>query len=348
MDTKSNRRHKEKVSPPSVPVCYLNKIDDTKLSVLESIEYRSIIISTIIHTIVLLLLALIVCGDIPVRPPVLYISFTESKETEDIVFEMSNTISLESFAEDLEASSVSIDKPIETPLESVTIDIEAPITDDNITHTTIQPIPADLLLTAITTTTANLDHTEERIDQKIHTEPDNNFNNILSDLISLTQTGIAANNNNISPPVSATSAIGDGDFMHRLSKAGAQTGDVQISIAWNTIDDIDLHMTVSTRGLFENINWVHRIGQLTQGVLDVDMNAHNAQLIPNPVENVFWQKGSSPTGIFNVYIHYYRSWSGNRTVPVVIRVKNGENIQTFNVIAILGRSPQLVTHFIRP
>lgn len=132
----------------------------------------------------------------------------------------------------------------------------------------------------------------------------------------------------------------------RLSLAGAKTGDIQISIAWNTVDDIDLHIEFSPgNGLIDRINWINKVGRLFGGMLDIDMNANQLILNPKPVENVFWPPNSSPSGDFNVYVHFFRSWTGNTNVPVYVVIKSMGEVFEYNIIAKLGMSLQHVTSF---
>lgn len=139
------------------------------------------------------------------------------------------------------------------------------------------------------------------------------------------------------------------EFGRRLSDAGAKTGDIQISIMWSTIDDIDLHITYTPgNGLIDNINWTNRVGRLSAGMLDIDRNANSGMLTNSPVENIFWQKGSSPKGFFVVYIHFYRSWSGNNKVPVIARFKIGDKFEEIRCIAVLYQSPQEIARFKYP
>lgn len=141
----------------------------------------------------------------------------------------------------------------------------------------------------------------------------------------------------------------DNDFGKRLKEAGAKTGDIQISIMWNTIDDIDLHVSYTPgNGLVDNINWTNRIGRLSSGMLDVDRNANSTMVTNTPVENVFWPKGSAPSGFFTVYIHFYRSWSNNTRVPIIARLKIGEQMNEIKAVAILYQSPQEIYRFKHP
>ena len=139
---------------------------------------------------------------------------------------------------------------------------------------------------------------------------------------------------------------GSGDSMEfRLAKAGAQTGEIQISLFWNTTDDIDLHVYYTPgNGLSDIINWKNRFGRLSGGILDVDMNAQGPQN-SRCVENVFWPYGSSPRGMFVVQAQFFRCWSGLRNIPIIIRIKTGNNIQTFNANLYYGTSPSTITKF---
>jgi hypothetical protein len=80
-------------------------------------------------------------------------------------------------------------------------------------------------------------------------------------------------------------------------------------------------------------------------MLDIDMNANSGFLQNHPVENIFWPHGSSPSGSFLVYIHFFRSWTGNNKVPVIVRIKNRDQTMTYNIVAVLYSSPQLVHRF---
>tara|TARA_B100001778_G_scaffold153637_1_gene126162 strand:+ start:948 stop:1958 length:1011 start_codon:yes stop_codon:yes gene_type:complete len=141
------------------------------------------------------------------------------------------------------------------------------------------------------------------------------------------------------------SRYGSGDSMEmRLAKAGAQTGKIQVSLFWNTGDDIDLHVTYAPgNGYSDTINFQNRYSQLSGGILDVDMNANG----PNNyrcVENVFWPN-NVPRGFFMVQAHFYKSFTGNQRVPIMVRIKVGNDIEVFNGVVFLGQSPVLIHRF---
>jgi len=134
-------------------------------------------------------------------------------------------------------------------------------------------------------------------------------------------------------------------IQQRLNAVGAQTGDVQVSIGWNSIDDIDLHVEYQTSQWGVGvINWMNRL-DFRGGCLDVDMNANFYQVTNRPVENIFWPKGSSPKGQFFVGIHNFRNWSGERSVPVTVIVVVDGQKQVFNEVCFAGQPLKEVTRF---
>ena len=138
-----------------------------------------------------------------------------------------------------------------------------------------------------------------------------------------------------------------GEIGRRLKAAGAGTGDVQISIAWNNVNDIDLHVMVEPIGQSFGasiINFMNRVG-VAGGCLDVDRNVQPTT--PTPVENVFWGKGQAPFGRYTVAVHHYRHWGGGEptAVEVVVLVDGAE--ERFKVQLRPGDPVKVVTAFQR-
>jgi len=124
-----------------------------------------------------------------------------------------------------------------------------------------------------------------------------------------------------------------GGIENRLASYGAKTGDLQISIAWNTIDDVDLHVMYCANGsVAEHISFASKNGPVTQGFLDIDMNA-NGNMSRFPVENIFYPTGKTKDGQYHIFLHLYASRTGMMEVPVILRIKNRQKIQTRKVIA---------------
>lgn len=135
------------------------------------------------------------------------------------------------------------------------------------------------------------------------------------------------------------------EINRRLIRYGAKTGDVQIALAWNTVDDLDLHVLVNPMG--SNINWTTRWGQCG-GMLDIDMNAVPNFLSNQPIENIFWPPGNAPVGSeYVVGVHLFRSWTGAQQVNATLAIKVDGNIKTFPVVAQIGNRVIPVTTFRR-
>jgi hypothetical protein len=95
------------------------------------------------------------------------------------------------------------------------------------------------------------------------------------------------------------------EFQERLSAAGAKTGDVQISLIWFDENDLDLHC-FDPYG-FE-ICWKpgQKIAPRSHGELDVDRNAGCRVIVPEPVENIYWARGTAPQGKYSVHLDFYQ------------------------------------------
>ncbi|MCX7389540.1 MAG: hypothetical protein NTX48_22985 [Planctomycetales bacterium] len=136
---------------------------------------------------------------------------------------------------------------------------------------------------------------------------------------------------------------GFSDLGDRLLAAGAKTGDVQISLAWNNGNDLDLH--VETPG-HEKI-WYNRRQSSCGGELDVDMNA-GGPASQRPVENVYWPAGQSPTGKFSVHVHHYANHGGRDPTNFQVTIKVKGKSESFSRSLRSGDAPKLVHEFTFP
>lgn len=95
------------------------------------------------------------------------------------------------------------------------------------------------------------------------------------------------------------------------------TGDVQATLTWNTIDDLDLHI-LDPNGeeiFFENDR------SMSGGKLDVDSNAGCTRNITQlPVENIFWPEKGAPDGQYVVTVVYYQRCSTEESIPFHVRI----------------------------
>ncbi len=137
-----------------------------------------------------------------------------------------------------------------------------------------------------------------------------------------------------------------GEMGRRLRAAGAGTGDVQVSIRWDNVNDIDVHVRVDPFGPGPSsmISFVTRLG-ICGGMLDVDANAVPATV--QPVENIFWAAGRAPYGRITVAVHHFRNWSGQVATPVEVAVLVDGEVQRFEPVVVYGGPPVHVITFDR-
>lgn len=112
-----------------------------------------------------------------------------------------------------------------------------------------------------------------------------------------------------------------------------RTGDVQVTLDWAGLDDLDLAV-VDPAG--DTIGYFNpRVA--SGGELDVDANAACFDIMRDPVENIFWPVGQSPSGEYTVIVSLYSlcdgvdqpSFSANRAVDFSIRVLVRGEVQEF-------------------
>lgn len=113
---------------------------------------------------------------------------------------------------------------------------------------------------------------------------------------------------------------GPGELELRVNREGGETGEIQVTLIWNTLDDLDLYVVCPSG---ETISFENTLSQCG-GELDIDMNANRNRSSSQPVENVFWKKRRFPIGRYKVFVHQYKSLSGSNPTNFKLGVKIGE------------------------
>ena len=98
----------------------------------------------------------------------------------------------------------------------------------------------------------------------------------------------------------------DRELMERLAREGGKSGVVQISLAWDDYNDLDMHVFCPSG---ERIYFNNR-KSVCGGELDVDMNVRPKS--KKPIENVVWTD-QAPDGEYKIGIHFYRHHRKRRT-----------------------------------
>lgn len=98
----------------------------------------------------------------------------------------------------------------------------------------------------------------------------------------------------------------DRELMERLAREGGKSGVVQISLAWDDYNDLDMHVFCPSG---ERIYFNNRKSECG-GELDVDMNVRPKS--KTPIENVVWTN-QAPDGEYKIGVHFYRHHRKRRT-----------------------------------
>ena len=106
------------------------------------------------------------------------------------------------------------------------------------------------------------------------------------------------------------------------------TGDVQITLRWDGLNDLDLHV-IDPFG--EEINYIERISD-SGGKLDVDANAGcTVNVTRNGVENVYWPLNIAPNGDYKVFVVKYDHCPVSETrTPFIVEISVDGIVTTYN------------------
>ena len=138
------------------------------------------------------------------------------------------------------------------------------------------------------------------------------------------------------PPIPAAAA--PSQDAERAQRQGAQGGKLQVILAWDDRNDLDLHV-VCPDGV--DINFIRR--QACGGMLDVDANGDVRQLTPTPVENVFFN--DPVPGDYRVVVDPY-GMRERTTSPFRVTVRrDGQPDEVVTGTAQNGRRNQVAAEF---
>ncbi|GAB4480147.1 MAG: hypothetical protein OHK0031_01070 [Anaerolineales bacterium] len=104
------------------------------------------------------------------------------------------------------------------------------------------------------------------------------------------------------------------------------TGDVQLTLTWNSVNDLDLWVTDPQGTLIYYNNRSSSSG----GELDVDANPGCQNLTAQPVENIYWPSGKAPSGEYVVSVNYFQQCQSLAETAFTLRVLVDGQVQTFS------------------
>ena len=129
------------------------------------------------------------------------------------------------------------------------------------------------------------------------------------------------------------------------------TGDISFRLLWQGTADLDLHVEgPHGRHVGTHMNWVgvtdpaernrqfaeymrldEELSHLPKGILDIDCNADPERMCKQPIENIFWPKGTAPRGVYQVWVHHFqnvegRNQPGDGAVDYRLEIRRGETV----------------------
>lgn len=131
------------------------------------------------------------------------------------------------------------------------------------------------------------------------------------------------------------------DFINLSDFRILGVGDVQVTLRWQSVDDLDLAVTDP---FGETVFFGNR-SVPSGGRLDVDANAACTNLTPRPAENIFWLDQSAPPGDYTAQVNLFtRCQSTTGPIPFELSIATSEGISSFSG-AVDGANPTLEIPF---
>lgn len=305
--------------------------------------------SMILHELFFIVLALIVIK-LPVRDKPIIISFSSSYQ-EELYVEDTPVLSLDfEHSNELQTDLVSLDAPriLElTELDVPDLDNYRPdYVEQNPNNIKLEDLEASELSQEVLMPEAEVEtlaNDSQQSSSANNSDTQTTAASTARERFTSFLNGGSQLADGIPPQALAAANASGGDMLDRLNAYGAKTGDIQVSLMWQTADDIDLHVSCSNNIGTDTIWWRNRYG-ISGGILDIDMNAPGPTN-SNPIENIFWPYNTAPKGQYIVAVNFFRSWTGRTSVPVTVRIKTLKGEQYYNAVVNLNQPAVLVANF---
>lgn len=102
----------------------------------------------------------------------------------------------------------------------------------------------------------------------------------------------------------------------------AGTGDVAFRLAWEGESDLDLIVQDPAGHCINFGTGTSPSG----GLLDVDCNSGSGRLCPAPVENIYWPRGSAPSGRYLFWAYAHALIPAEAPLPFQLQVLRGTEV----------------------
>ena len=120
------------------------------------------------------------------------------------------------------------------------------------------------------------------------------------------------------------------ETQRRLREANATSGDVEITLSWDNLNDLDLHC-IDPGGHEVYYSTFYGSGDppLTEGRLDVDRNFRPPFTI-QPVEHIYWPHGRAPAGRYQVFVDHYLQRGAQDATRYQVTIKAYGKVQHYS------------------
>jgi len=134
------------------------------------------------------------------------------------------------------------------------------------------------------------------------------------------------------------------EFRERQQREGAKSGDVQLTLMWDNVNDLDLHCITPSN---EHIFYSHKRGD-AGGELDVDMNV-NPPYSTKPVENIYFATNGAPLGHYEVRVHHFAMRPGGKDpTAYTVGVKANGTVREFKGSLTVGETNIVYAFDVKP
>jgi hypothetical protein len=147
--------------------------------------------------------------------------------------------------------------------------------------------------------------------------------------------------NQVLPPQGDTNRPDATETEERRRRAQGAEGVLDITLAWNGREDLDLHVFCPGGEIWSNIH------NACGGTLDIDRNSKIDAREDNPVEHVTWVT-DPPPGDYSIFVVLYNRFDlPPRDVPFTVVVRDGGDRKVFSGVGKTLKYPEPVTQFRR-
>ncbi|MFY7669026.1 MAG: YfaP family protein [Crocinitomicaceae bacterium] len=119
-------------------------------------------------------------------------------------------------------------------------------------------------------------------------------------------------------------------------------GEITITLAWKTNDDLDLRL-VEPDG---TVVYFGKPNSPNGARLDIDMNADGPES-SDPIENICYTR-TPPAGTYKVIVHYFQRRTSTPEIPYTVYVRNGSSEKYFRGVHTTEKEKHLVYEFTYP